>query len=211
MKRSSALFLAAALAYFGTAVPARAGFIPWSYSWSRSPAVLAADNHGTGGVAFTHQYSQQAHGNADVIATNLILFSSAPPSTPDHMYKKRYALTLVLRDGTSHKSGSLTFTGQLSGTFSAYGGSVRNTYTGWRSQSLHLGHYWYTVTMGTFISPTPLSVGTIEAHVDVRHNPEPSGLVLAGLGLAVLGLLALRRRARGKSWPAADREPALLP
>jgi hypothetical protein len=195
MKSSAAPVLAGVVLFLTfPGASARAGFIPWNYSWTRSPIIIPADNHGTGGIAFTLQPTRHLTATStDVVASSLIVFSSAPASRQDHITKKPYQLTLVLQDETSHAKGVLNFTGMLSGNFWAGGASIHNTFTGPLVEKSHLGHYWYTVTMGTFIAPTATQVGFIEAHVSVEHNPEPSSLVLAGLGLALVGLVYWRR------------------
>jgi hypothetical protein len=199
MKRSAApLYAGTLLCLLIPGAVARAGFIPFDYSWSRKPIILAAENHGTGGIAFTHQFARHATGPVNVIASTLVLFSSAPQNHPDRLSKVPYALTLTIRDDTSHRSGSMTFHGLLSGTFWAGGASISNTFLSPKIQAIHLGHYWYTVTMGPFIAPTVSQVGYVEAHIGVRHNPEPSSVVLWGLGLAVLGLVGWRRHVRAK-------------
>jgi hypothetical protein len=199
MNRSVApLYAGALLCLLFSGVAARAAYIPWTYSWSRSPLVIPADNHGTGGVAFTSQLAKHASGTTDVVASNLVLFSTAPASRPDRITRKSYALTLSVRDDTAHASGKLTFGGTLNGTLWAGGGSVTNSFTTPKVQKIHLGHYWYTVAVGPFVAPTDLRAGRIDAHVAVEHNPEPSGLVLGGLGLAVLALAGWRKYLQGK-------------
>jgi hypothetical protein len=194
MKSSAAPLFAATL--FFLLLPgagARAGFIPWDYSWSRSPIIIPADSHGTGGIAFTYQPAKHTAGNATTVATTLTMFSSAQSFFPDHIYKKGYHLTLWLRDDTSRAAGTLTFSGYLSGSFWASGASIANTFVGPAVQKIHLGHYWYTVAMGPYVSPTDSRVGLLEARVTVEHNPEPSSLALAGLGIASLALVWWRR------------------
>jgi hypothetical protein len=149
---------------------------------------------GTGGIAFTHQPLRHANGSTDVIATNLVMFSSALDSRPDRLSKKPYRLTITITDGGSHKSGSLTLSGVLSGTFSSDRSHLTNTFLSPRVEAVHLGHYWYFVSLTKFVAPTATSAGYIKASVTVKHNPEPSTLVLAGVGLLFVGLAWWRRR-----------------
>jgi hypothetical protein len=205
MKRFSICPLPAAL--FGllcTGAWTRADFIPssaavslsagWSYAALPGPRIIAADHNGTGGVALTRMSLKHEKGNHGIALTTLTPFSSAQGGTPDHITRRAYRLMLFLRDDASRKATLLTFTGILNGTLSADGVNLGNTFTGRKTQAVHLGHFWYTVTVGPYGAPNGSQVGTISAQVSVRHNPEPTGLVLAGMGLAALGLASLRTR-----------------
>src|SRR5262249_44228974 len=115
---------------------------------------------------------------------------------PAHFTDSPYALTLTIKDRESGVEGSLTFTGALSGTLSSLSSNLHNRWTSPRTQRLHLGHHIYIVRIGSFLPPGPPDhqfLGSISAHVRVVHNPEPSGLVLAGLGVPVLGLICTGR------------------
>jgi hypothetical protein len=214
MKRSLAHLIATSLGvlvFAGT--QAQAGFVGWDYSWTPSALVVPADSGGTGGVSLTFEAQTHADGPSDVIATNLRTFSSAARSTPDTITNGQYSLTMNLTDSASGQSGSVTFTGALSGTFSTTSSNVANTFTGPTSQQLTLGGHVYTITIGPYAPPGPpgaANSGTISAHVAVDDNggggggsgggggggdsPEPSTLVLSGLGLSFLGMASWRKR-----------------
>jgi len=186
---------------------ARADLIKWTYSWDRAPIAVDA---GTGGVGLTSEPTTLAQGNSDVVATNLRIFSSASPSTPDVFGPSdgNYALTMTLKDFTSGQSAALTFKGQLGGSFSFNNANVTNSFKGALTQSVVLGGNLYTVTLSSFSPPGPpaqSNAGSIGAHVKVSANvaggkppgspnPEPSTLVLSGLGLSCFGGAAWRLR-----------------
>jgi hypothetical protein len=200
MTRWPTLVVAAVLmAGLSNGTAARAATVPsWSYTWSRSPVFLA-DQRGTGGIAFTSQPWVHTRGPGLITATSLVAFSSAYHDRPDHIVKQAYRLTLTLRDDTSKKVGTLNFKGVFNGTLAYDDVHITNTFTGLPRQAIHLGTWWYTVTIGPFTSPVPtgpahISLGRIQAQVSIRHNPEPSGLVLAGLGSGVFSLFIWRRR-----------------
>jgi hypothetical protein len=190
------------LVWFGLAGPAvRADFIEWSYSWSRSPVTVAADNDGTGGINLVVNPAGLAAGDSDIIAVNLATFSSAPAGTPDRFTDRAYSLTLDLTDTASQAAGSLTFTGLLNGTLSESNANITNTFDGPLTQTLLLGGNEYSVTIGPFTPPGPPTaenLGSISARVSVQGTqplpapvqevPEPSGLVLVSLGLVLVGL-----------------------
>jgi hypothetical protein len=195
------------LLLFAGAPAGRAAFVPWTYSWTRGTMILPA---GTGGIAFTRQHLQHANGSAEVTATTLVMFSSATDSKPDRLGKSPYHLTMTVTDGASHQSGSLTFGGVLNGTFSWDRSHLASTFLSPKAQAVHLGHYWYFVSLSGVVAPTPTSAGHINASVTVKHNPEPSTLVLAGVGLGFVGLLC-RRRARELGSELHRIEPPAVP
>jgi hypothetical protein len=209
MKHFSNCRLVAVLLFlFGTTSRVDAEFIPWSYSSSPvtdplHPGILVSDPHGTGGIALTRMNLKHENGTADILLTVINPFSAALPSHPDRVSNRAYKLTLVVRDDGSGVSTKLTFAGAFNGTFSPAEVHLGNTFTGAKTQKVHLGHFWYTVSIGPYVAPTAATVGTISAHVSVQHNPEPPSLLLAGLGLSALGLVGLRswRRALGPGVP----------
>jgi hypothetical protein len=201
---SGLLYPAVFALFLSTGLPAQASLVQWSYDWNRSPAVVLA---GTGGVTLTNEPGASAAGPSDVVATNLKVFSSANPASPDHLSPTPYTLSLALTDTASHASSVLTFTGTLSGTFSSGSAHVMNAFTGTTTQSVVLGGNTYTVTMGSYSPPGPPSAtnsGSISAHVDVmpgkgggpNKTPEPSTMVLACLGVSVIGLSSWKRMRR---------------
>src|SRR5262249_5167228 len=91
----------------------------WTYSWTPSGSSINEDSPGPGGVSFTTELPKSATGNSDIVATNLRIFSSAPATAPDSMVTGgQYSLALTIRDEASGQTGSITFNGKLTGTFS---------------------------------------------------------------------------------------------
>jgi hypothetical protein len=216
MKRFIHLFAATAVLLLAGA-SVRADVVPWTYSWQRSPISIAADGSGTGGVSLTSEaLPKQAAGSSDIVATNLRIFSSATASNPDKLVTGgAYTLSLTLTDTTSGTSGTVTFTGKLTGTFSAGSSLITNVFTSPTVETLNLGANKFTVAIGPYSPPGPPSAsnaGSIAAHVDVSSlssgggpgsgpgtadAPEPSGIVLSCLGLSCLGGAAWRKRLLG--------------
>jgi hypothetical protein len=216
-------FLTAVAFAVNSGTSARADFINWTYSWTHTPTVVAADKGGTGGVSLTNHQGGTGSGNSDVVATQITTFSSATVNAPDHFTNKNYSLILDLTDSASHQSGMLTFNGTLNGTLSATSANIKNTFLGPLTQHLDLGGNLYTITIGPYAAPgipDAAQTGSIGAHISVlpessqggvsgggspppSHGaPEPSTLLLAGLGLSALVLVGWRRWTRGRSLAA---------
>ncbi|MBI1917154.1 MAG: PEP-CTERM sorting domain-containing protein [Planctomycetes bacterium] len=201
--RHAAVFLWAAFVWLlAPAAAVRAEFIPWQYNWSRSPAIVPADAPGTGYIKLTDESLHSASGDSDIVATNLNVVSTAPPNHPDVFTNKPYTLTLFLLDTTSSHSGTLAFTGELSGTASSLSSHIRTTFTGDTTQELILGQSRFTVTIGPFTPPGPpdsSNKGAISAFAQVsvtniQKTPEPSTLLLACIGVSCAGCGVWRRR-----------------
>jgi hypothetical protein len=191
------------------AAPARADLVGWSYSWSpASPSVAATT--GSGSLSLSSEGTLAALGNSDVVATNVKSVSSALASSPDTFANAGYTLSMTLTDTASSQSTTLDFTGLLNGTVSSGSAHVTNAFTGLTTQTVTLGGNQYTVTLNSYLPPGPPSannVGAFGASVTVVPGddsvgepngvPEPSSLLLAGLGCS--SLLALRFRRRRKA------------
>jgi len=188
---------------------ARADLIPWTYSWSPSSSTVAATS-GPGGITLTNEPLVAAQGDSDVVATSLRTFASGPSV----FSAAAYSLTMQLTDTLSGQSGTLTFTGAFSGTLSSGSSKITNAFTGLTTQTLTLGGNTYTVTLDQYLhpgSPTASNPGGIGGSVTVVGDsvghpssvPEPSSLLLAGLGCSGLLALRFRRRRRPAASPAA--------
>jgi hypothetical protein len=202
MKRSTPLVALALLVLAGNG--ARADFIQWSYNWNINPISVLSDS-GNGSVSFTNQPAQTASGNSDTVATNLKANSLAAPASPDTLNNTgAYSLTLALTDSTSGQSGTLTFSGKLSGSFSKNSANITNQFNSPTVQTLFLGNNSYTVSIGPYSPPGPpdsTNLGSIAAHVDVSSitpvnspTPEPSALLLGLCGLSGAGAFSWRKR-----------------
>jgi len=208
MKRFLSAHVAALALLLMAGAGARASVPPDSIAWTYNfnpavPAVLADGNPGAG-VTFTNEPTKTAVGSSDIVATNLRVFSTATAGTPDTLAgSTNYALTLVLtvNDGGPHTA-SLTFTGKLGGAFSAESANVTNTFLDAGPKTVSLGSYDFTVSLIAYTPPGPpdqSNAGSMSAHVSVTTTqtadlPEPSTMLLSGLGLTFLGGAAWRKR-----------------
>lgn len=207
MKRSTLLFTSAVVAVISLGGSVRADLIQWQYAWQATPIAVAA---GTGGVAFTSPTPLNAAGNSDVVATNLSIFSTANPKTPDQLGSNgAYTLTLTITDSKSMAQGTFNFSGDITGSFSQSNSNIVNTFTSPTLVTQTIGGNTYAVTIGPFSPPGPPfstngPTGSIAAFVQVTAGsgggtgvqdvPEPATMVLASLGLSFLGGAAWRKR-----------------
>jgi PEP-CTERM motif len=136
-------------------------------------------------------------------------------------------LTLGLRDGASGQAGQLVFGGRFSGQIDTgepgipvtpppVPAGLTNEFLGPTMQELHLGDHVFSVSVGPVVWPhltytgddseffhtVPGDEGQIGARIEVSdapNTPEPATLLMAGLGLAGVGVTAWRRRRAARS------------
>jgi hypothetical protein len=212
MKRFLFAHVAAATVMLFATTSARAGLVPvdqaqWSYNFTPAAAAVFADGNPSADVAFTNETTHSAVGNSTVVLTNLRVSSTADPGHPDLLtHNGSYSISMVL--GTSANgspmSGTLTFKGKLGGSFSASSSNVTNKFDPlFSSQTLTLGAYTFTVSLLPFTPPGPpgsTNAGSVAAFVSLSGGPhitsvpEPSSMLLSGLGLTFLGGAAWRKR-----------------
>jgi hypothetical protein len=183
--------LLALLLLAGSAAPARADFMGWSYDWTASPTAIPTAGGGTLSLV-------TAPGNSAATTDNIIaagIFSS--PSDPTAaaptgtISPTPYTLTLKLTDAASGQFGTATFGGTLSGSTT----NLSNSFTTPTTRQFVLGDNQYTVTIGPYFKPASIIPGIIGASVEeapapAKDVPEPATLALAACALPgiVLGL-----------------------
>jgi hypothetical protein len=176
---------------------AQADLIVWTERSFAKPVVLPATGPGKGAVVVVSDPfpSAHLHGTSTIPVARLFAFSNDTTKTPQILKDVPITLTLKIHDLTQKLNGSVTFTGEVSGTLTDKKTNVTLT---WNSptERLHLGKYWYDVTLHPLDPGGPRKtgyVGTVFATVKVHHNPEPSSLVLAALGVPVFMFFGWRR------------------
>jgi hypothetical protein len=207
-----ALAALAALPATAAATPLPPDQVQWQYNWAPGAPAVSSANSPVGVVTFTNELPTFATGSSDIVATNLRAASTLPASAPNTLpaggapYTLTLSLTMV-EDGTPY-SGSHTFSGKLSNTFSAESANVKNTFDpgAGSSWTFQFGSYDFVVTLDSYTPPGPpnaVQTGSISAHVEVTlrdgppvvtETPEPSSMVLGGLALTCLGGAAWRKR-----------------
>lgn len=146
---------------------------------------------GTGG----HSNILSASGVPVSISTPILEGSTAPPEHPQTVSNLPFVVSLKLTDNASNLSGFVSFTGTLSGTIWNGGSNLQTTLAPGASNTIDINHHLFKVTFDQFVTPTGGEAGKFVFDVKVSHNPEPSSLVLAGIGVPLFGVF-LRRRKR---------------
>lgn len=183
--------------------------ISWTYNWSRSPVAVFGDAGGN--VNFTDEPTKVAKGSSRIVATNIRVASTATAAAPESVVDGNYALSLTLATNSNGNpyTATLTFHGTLSGTFSAENANVANAFGPDSSQFVDLGSFRFTVDLVAYTPPGPpdqSNAGSIGARVTVEdrppvvnETPEPSTMLLGGLGLTFLGGAAWRKRRKARA------------
>jgi hypothetical protein len=204
MKRA-AVFCLAAACFLWAGVAAQASeinsdTITWGSSITASPRLNWVGGPGNGvlfmpGTGFS--VNQSAPFTSTDLSTKLFAFSSASIGNPQQVKDAPFSLVMNVTDLKSGISGAVTFTGTLDGKIWSSGSTLTATFNSAMDQQLHLGHDIYNVAFESFVPPSgngPNEFGSFVFDVSVHHNPEPSSLVLAAIGVPLFGMIRRRRR-----------------
>jgi len=203
-------YIAALFALCLTATFGRAEMILWSYQSGAAPSNIflsGGPEAPTSSLLLGGMGNTQEHDSATVTvvrmltAGNLFNFQNATSS-----------LGLDIKDTASSAMHMFTFPVVFNGTanLGTHASNVTMTFPGGTSQSFTLGGNLYTVTLGPIHPLTWTSLGgnfpnaflgEVDAHVtvgpsDAAASPEPSSLILAGMGIAFAAGASWRRRRR---------------
>jgi hypothetical protein len=218
MKQLASIVAAVGLVTAG-ATNSRADYLNWSYHWALSDGPTFTS--GFSNVAFA------LHPGASVGASEIPVgnFSTNSASPSIDSFHATYGLTLTLTDNATKDAAHLTFHGTLTGSVGANSSSATNTFSD-PTQSVTLdGHvYHVTVDSTTGVKGPNDGITAISAQVSVANasgsgsnagggtqspggsgpptvhqSPEPSALLLSGLGLCLSISFRYRRLRRANS------------
>ena len=205
---------------------ARADNLPWTYNWTPSTLTVVDPANPTSKIHLTNEPLDAdgnplsfvgVTGNSDIVATQLFVDSDAPPGFPDEFKDSpSVQFKLKITDSTSGQSGLFYFTGHFNttdpndpSTVSDENTNVKFTPTGTQTYTQQIGNSEYTIKYVSYTPPGPegaANKGAIAYHVSVRalditkeppsQTPEPTSMLLAGIGASFMGLGAWRKRRR---------------
>ena len=206
MKRFLVPIAFALLASLVLAGPSRAGLVDWTYSVTpNSPNPVLADGTSPhSSILLSGEGTVSATGSTGIVLAGLTASSTASPTAPDTFTSKGWSTSLTITDTPSGLSNTVTISGAFSGTMSSGSSLISNVFSG-SPVTFTLGGDTYIVTPNAFVGPSvtnATSSGGIGATVSVSSigtastTPEPSSLLLCGLGAAGFALAGWRKRAR---------------
>jgi hypothetical protein len=139
-------------------------------------------------------FKQTAAGVTSAVSTPIMAWSSATMAHPQTVSDLPFAINLRLIDRASDVTEYASFGGTLSGNIWDHGSTLSPTFLSPLTQTLNIDHRLYTVSFAGFTPPQGADhPGKFVFDVTVRHNPEPSALVLAGMGMPFFGMVLSRR------------------
>lgn len=185
---------------------ARADYLNWTYSANASVnAVAVSPSPQSGGatVSFADYNTPQPGGTSVPIEGYVTTTSSTTPIS----FNNSFDLALKITDGATHDSGTLSFTGSLTGSLAATTSSVVASFAPVNSNSVTLDGHTYTVTIPPVsLAPPTSPQENIMASISVTNvsppsvppptssTPEPTGLLLSSLGITCFGTVCLWKR-----------------
>jgi hypothetical protein len=195
------LVMAAAIAVgLGFCSNAKAG--PMSFSYSGTPAFQIINPNapagGNGGIFFAANSGVGNGPNGGATGATL----SAPSSSTGVVgtfNNAAFTTGVTITDTTSSASHTFNFGGVFNGTLATGTNTLSSSFTGLTTQQFQLGSNMYSVTINNLSLPGMQSSGYVSYNVNVaaagvQSTPEPSTLLLSGLGAGCLGIFSWRRR-----------------
>ena len=186
----------------------RADYLNWTYTATfQVPGVTVNTPSNGGGTVALTDFGTPQPGGTSIAVQAYETTSSA--TTPISFNNLKYDLALKITDSATNDSGTLHFTGSLTGTMTATTSTIVDSFTPVTSNSLTLDGHTYTVKIPTVTLAPPTSPqANVLASVSVasagggvpsspppssppppsNSTPEPTSLLLSSLGISILGI-----------------------
>lgn len=199
MRTCQKLVLTAAAAALCFTATAQASPISYSYSDAAGSQIVHPNNpHTNGGIAFVGQSGVGNGGNTGALGNLLAAIPSNFLGNVGNFNNVSYTTGITITDSSAPGSPhTFSFNGLLNGTLNMSTNTLTNSWVGGNQQSFQIGANLYTVTINNLALPTLFSPGALTYNINavpVAQTPEPSTLLLAGLGATCLGFFSWRRR-----------------
>jgi hypothetical protein len=188
---------------------ARAEMVGFSYQWTVLPTSVFPGGTGSVTLASAPDGTAQAelNKNAPTFIPGATVTTTSSATEPPDTFDTPFSMKLHLTDTASGLFGDLDFSGTIAGTLTATASSLTATFDEPFIKTLKLGTHVYKVQIDPALVSLPAPGASSPASIDARvtvagrideppptiNTPEPSSLLLAGLGLP---LLAAARRWR---------------
>ncbi len=184
----------------------RADYLNWTYTSTFQVPDITVNTPSNGGatVPLTGFGTPQAGGTSVPVQAYRTVTDS---TTPISFNKATYDLALKITDGITHDSGTLHFTGTLTGSLTATTSTIIDSFTPVTSNSLTLDGHTFTVKIPTMTLAPPTSPQeNVLASVSVTNalpggtpppppspppsnaTPEPTSLLLSSVGISIWGV-----------------------
>lgn len=208
--------LALLVLMMASAGQARADYLNWTYSANANVNSVSINTPSNGGATVSFaDYNTPQPGGTSVPIEAYVTSSSA--TTPISFNHSMFGLALKITDGTTNDSGTLNFTGSLTGSLTATASSVVASFGPVASNTLTIDGHAYTVSIPSVTLAPPTSPQRdIMASISVTNaslpgssapppplppvqppigsTPEPTSLLLSILGLSCFGTVCLWKR-----------------
>ena len=181
---------------------ARADYIAQFNFEPDKTTLFATNNPSLGYITLSDQSPSKIEGTSTLIATNISTWASNTTNVktnPAIFNNAAFNLTLTITDFGSNKTGTMSFSGRFDGKLSQGSALIYETPTSPTTLTQTIGSHIYTVTIGPYVPPGNPTSGTVGslgalATIKVSSVPEPSAVVLAGLGVFLVGGVWWHRR-----------------
>jgi hypothetical protein len=212
MKRFSFALFAGAVAAVLFSGTAQAAPVPWTYNFTPSTLQVNSDNPGSFATITNEPGRVVNTDHTFITATNITVTSNAPSGFPDEFTQHgNVTFSLYLKDNNSNQNMTFLFNGTFNttdalnkSTVSGDASNLQFTPLGNQNVVQVLGQNEYTIKFYSYTPPGPplsgnkgsIAYQVTVRNLDIQKSPEPSTMLLAGLGASFMSFSAWRKKRR---------------